>query len=106
MNPADYLRHFFQKNGMALGLFMLIAVAFWMFILIILPQIFMVDFSLSKNLPPAELGGPKDVFTLEHYRFMIYGSAQEAGSYNTVDLGVFVRTLMAEIGRASCRERV
>ena len=58
MNPADYLRHFFQKNGMALGLFLLIAVAFWMFILIILPQLFMVDFSLSKNLPPADLGGP------------------------------------------------
>ena len=97
MNPADYLRHFFQKNGTALGLFLLIAVSFWMFILIILPQVFMVDFSLSKNLPPGDIGGPLDVMTLEHYKFMIYGSAQEAGSYNTVDLGVFVRTLMAAL---------
>jgi len=97
MNPADYLRHFFQKNGMTLGLFLLVAVFFWMFILIILPQLFMVDFSLSKNLPPAQLGGPEDVLTLEHYKFMIYGSAQEAGSYNTVDLGVFVRTLLAAL---------
>ena len=97
MNPADFLRHFFQKNGTALGLFLLIAVSFWMFILIILPQLFMVDFSLSKNLPPGDVGGPLDVMTLEHYKFMIYGSAQEAGSYNTVDLGVFVRTLMAAL---------
>ena len=97
MNPADYLRHFFQKNGTALGLFLLIAVSFWMFILIILPQLFMVDFSLSKNLPPGDVGGPLDVMTLEHYKFMIYGSAQEAGSYNTVDLGVFVRTLLAAL---------
>ena len=97
MNPAEYLRRFFQKNGMTLGLFLLIAVAFWMFILIILPQLFMVDFSLSKNLPPAEIGGPNDVFTLEHYKFMIYGSAQESGTYNTLDLGVFVRTLLAAL---------
>ena len=97
MNPSAYLRHFFQKNGMALGMFLLVAVAFWMFILIILPQLFMVDFSLSKNLPPADVGGPLDVVTLEHYKFMIYGSAHEAGSYNTVDLGVFVRTLLAAL---------
>lgn len=57
----------------------------------------MVDFSLSKNLPPADVGGPLDVMTLEHYKFMIYGSAQEAGSYNTVDLSVFVRTLTAAL---------
>jgi spermidine/putrescine transport system permease protein len=97
MNPADYLRRFFQKNGTALGLFLLIAVSFWMFILIILPQLFMVDFSLSKNLPPGDIGGPLDVMTLEHYKFMIYGSAQDAGSYNTVDLSVFVRTLLAAL---------
>jgi spermidine/putrescine transport system permease protein len=97
MNPADFLRHFFQKNGTTLGLFLLIAVSFWMFILIILPQLFMVDFSLSKNLPPGDIGGPLDVMTLEHYKFMIYGSAQDAGSYNTVDLGVFVRTLLAAL---------
>ncbi len=97
MNPADFLRHFFQKNGTALGLSLLIAVSFWMFILIILPQLFMVDFSLSKNLPPGDVGGPLDVMTLEHYKFMIYGSSQDAGSYNTVDLSVFVRTLLAAL---------
>jgi spermidine/putrescine transport system permease protein len=97
MNPAQFLRNFFNKNGMVLGLFLLIAVAFWMFVLIILPQLFMVDFSLSKNLAPADVGGPLDVVTLEHYEFMIYGSSQEAGSYNTVDLGVFVRTLVAAL---------
>ncbi len=101
MNPSKVLRQFFQKNGTALGLFLLVAVAFWMFILIVLPQLFMVDFSLSKNLPPADLGGPKDVLTLEHYKFMIYGSTQEAGSYNTVDLSVFVRTLWGRRGFAS-----
>lgn len=82
---------------MALGMFLLVAVAFWTFILIILPQLFMVDFSLSKNLPPADVGGPLDVVTLEHYTFMIYGSARESGGYNTVDLSVFVRTLLAAL---------
>ena len=95
MNPAAYFRHFFQRNGTALGVFLLVAVLFWMFFMILLPQIFMLDFSFSKNLPPAQLGGPEDVFTVEHYKFMIYGSAKEAGEYNVVDLSVFARTLIA-----------
>ena len=97
MNPSRIFQRFFQKNGVALGTFLLVAVVFWMFILIILPQLFMVEFSLSKNLPPAEIGGPQDVLTFEHYKFMVYGSSEEVGSYNTVDLGVFARTLIAAL---------
>ena len=63
--------------------------------MILLPQVFMLDFSFSKNLPPAKIGGPEDVYTLEHYKFMIYGSAKSEGTYNTLDLTVFFRTLVA-----------
>ncbi len=97
MNAASWLRSFFGRNGSALGAFMLVAVGFWVFVLIVLPQLFMVDFSLSKNLPPAQVGGPEDVLTFEHYQFMVYGSAQSEGTYNTVDLQVFFRTLLAAI---------
>ena len=42
----------------------------------------------SDHLPPPEIGGPKDVYTLENYhQYLIYGP--EGGSqepYNTVDL--------------------
>jgi spermidine/putrescine transport system permease protein len=88
---------FFQRNGTALSVFLLLSVLFWVFILIVLPQLFMLDFSFRHNLPPAEIGGAKDVYTVENYEYMIYGSAQAAGTYNTVDLTVFARTLIAAI---------
>ncbi len=95
MNAAEYFRNFFLRNGTALGTFLLVAVAFWVFVMILLPQIFMLDFSFSKNLPPAKIGGPEDVYSLEHYKFMIYGSAKSEGTYNVLDLSVFFRTLVA-----------
>ena len=82
------------RNGPALGAFLLVAVGFWIFVMILAPQFAMVDFSFRHNLPPADQGGPKDVYTLEHYEFMIYGSAEASGTFNTLDLTVFVRTLI------------
>jgi spermidine/putrescine transport system permease protein len=95
MNMTQHVRDFFLRNGMALGLYLVIAVSFWILILIVLPQIYMLDFSFSKNLPPAAIGGPEDVHTLEHYEFFIRGSAQSTASFNVVDLQVFFRTLLA-----------
>ncbi len=91
------LQKFYQRNGSVLATFLIVAVGFWIFLMIILPQVFMVDFSFRQNLPPADIGGPKDTLTLEHYKFMIYGSAQAAGDYNTVTLMVFGRTLLAAL---------
>ena len=31
MNAAEYFRNFFLRNGTALGTFLLVAVAFWVF---------------------------------------------------------------------------
>jgi len=97
MNPGHWFRRFFQRNGSALGTFLLVSVGFWVFFMILLPQLFMVDFSFRPNLPPAEVGGPRDVYTLEHFQFMLYGSAEQAGHYNVVDLTVFFRTLLAAV---------
>ncbi len=94
---TTWLTNFYQRNGTALSVFLLLSVLFWVFILIVLPQLFMLDFSFRHNLPPADIGGPKDVYTVENYQYMIYGSAQAEGSFNTVDLTVFARTLVAAI---------
>ncbi len=97
MNPRSYFQRFFLRNGRTLGTFILVAVAFWIFIMILMPQIFMVDFSFRHALPPAKVGGAEDVYTLEHYQYAVYGSAKAEGEYNTVDLKVFGRTLLAAI---------
>ncbi len=97
MNPRSYFQRLFLRNGRTLGTFILVAVAFWIFIMILMPQIFMVDFSFRHALPPAKVGGPEDVYTLEHYQYAVYGSAKAEGEYNTVDLKVFARTLLAAV---------
>ena len=61
--------------------------------MILLPQIFMFDFSFRFNLPPAKVGGPEDVYTFSHYKFMVFGSEQASDSYNVIDVWVFVRTI-------------
>lgn len=91
------LRRFLFRNGLALGSYLLLAVGFWVCVLIVMPQLVMVDFSFRHNLPPAEIGGPQDTYTTEHYEFMVYGSAQASGEFNTVDLSVFARTLVAAL---------
>jgi len=91
------IQKFYLRNGTALATFLILAVGFWVLMMIILPQLYMVDFSFRHNLPPAEIGGPKDTLTTEHYEFMVYGSAQAEGEYNTVTLKVFGRTLLAAL---------
>lgn len=97
MKKLGFMSEFFERNGLALGLYLLLAVGFWIFILILLPQLSMLDFSFRHHLPPPEMGGPKDVYTLEHYKFLVLGAQGADSSYNAVDLGVFVRTLLAAL---------
>ena len=44
-----WLRWFLARNGVALSVYMLGAVALWVIIMIVLPQLFMLDFSFRHN---------------------------------------------------------
>ena len=94
---AEYWQNFFRKNGTTLAIALLFLVGTWMFIMIILPQLFMLDFSLRANVPPPQWGTDAHGYTLEHYKYMIYGSSQSTDSYNLVDLSVFGRTILAAV---------
>ncbi len=65
--------------------------------MIVLPQLFMLDFSFRTNVPPPQWGTEAHGYTLEHYQYMIYGSAQSTDSYNFVDLSVFGRTILTAV---------
>jgi spermidine/putrescine transport system permease protein len=93
-----YWHDYFKKNGKPLGIGLLVAVIFWVVILVIMPQVFMVDFSFRANVVDArQWGTDAHFYTLEHYKYMLYGSANAEGSYNSVDLSVFGRTILAAI---------
>lgn len=88
---------FWERNGGILGSYLLLAVGFWVLILIVLPQISMLDYSFRFNLPPADVGTDKDVYTLSNYSFFIFGAEGNPEAFNKVDLSVFLRTLVAAV---------
>lgn len=91
------LSGFMQKNGPVLGTGLLVAVGFWVAAMIVLPQFFMLDFSFRHNLPLPQQGGPNDVYTLENYRFFLFGSPTNPDPFNILDLAVFLRTILSAV---------
>lgn len=73
-------------SGLAVGILGMVAV--WMIALVILPQILMVDYSLRPNLLPADIGGPKDSFSLVNYETLFN---------NKIHLSIFFKTLWSSV---------
>jgi spermidine/putrescine transport system permease protein len=90
-----WARQFVDRNGWLLASYIVLAVTFWVLVLIVLPQLVMLDFSLRLDLPPARQGGPEDVWTLANYRYFLFGFPGNPDAWNYVDLAVFARTLVA-----------
>ncbi len=83
-----------SRHGLGVALFVAGAVLFWVLVLVVLPQIAMLDYSFRHNLPRAELGGPRDAHTLANYRYFLFGNG---AGFNTLDMGVLLKTLAAAV---------
>ena len=88
---------FVQRNGVFLSAYFILAVVAWTLFMIVLPQLYMVDFSFRHNLLPNEIGGPKDVYTLEHYSYLIFGRPGDEELLNWLHLRVFGRTILVSV---------
>ena len=88
---------FFQRNGAVISVYLIAAVVLWVAIMIVLPQLYMLDFSFRDNLPPAKIGGPEDVYTLDNYRYLVFGSPTSPDPFNYLHLQVFLRTIAASV---------
>jgi len=95
MKKPMIFSEFFKNNGLIMGSFLMFLVGFWVIVLILLPQISMLDFSFRFNLPPALQGTEADVYTLNNYRYLVFGPEGASDAFNKVDLMVFVRTILA-----------
>jgi spermidine/putrescine transport system permease protein len=88
---------FIQRNGRPVGIFLIAAIGFWILVLIVLPQLYMVDYSFHPKLPPMRRGGPQDVYTLENYRYFVFGSTQRTDTLNAVHLNAFWQTIVVSV---------
>ena len=90
-------KSFFERNGTPVAIYLIAAVAFWSLFMIVLPQLFMVEMSFRPKLPPIEMGGPKDLYTLENYHYFIYGSTTSSDAINWVHIKAFFLTIFASL---------
>ena len=97
MKPVSVLGRFFARNGIFLGAYLLAGVTMWIVVMIVLPQLAMLDFSFRYNLPPSKVGGPEDVYTFSNYTFLAFGSPGNPDPFNLIDVTVFFRTILAAL---------
>lgn len=88
---------FVQRNGIVLSTYLIVAVVGWVLFMIILPQLYMLDFSFRHNLPLNDIGGPKDVHTLDNYRYLLFGREGDEDLLNWLHLTVFIKTILVSI---------
>lgn len=56
-----------RRYGLSLTIVFVLLTAFWLLVLVILPDIYLFEESFRLNLPLVERGGPTDVYTLKNY---------------------------------------
>lgn len=85
---------FMQRNGWPVSIFLIVAVGFWALVMIVLPQLYMVDYSFHPKLPPAARGGPRDYYTLQNYQYFLFGSTISTANWNVTHLNAFWLTIV------------
>lgn len=75
-----------RRRGPALAFAILGISAVWVLILVVLPQLWMLDYSLRPNLPPSKVGGPEDIRSFANYAALFS---------NQIHFGIFVKTIWA-----------
>lgn len=61
----------FRRFGGPLGTTFVVLVALWLAGLVLVPNLTMIDYALRPNLPPSQLGGPKDVYSATNFLYLM-----------------------------------
>jgi spermidine/putrescine transport system permease protein len=56
-----------RRYGAALAVSFVVLTAFWLLVLVVLPYLYLFENSFRPYLPVTEIGGPKDVYSLDNY---------------------------------------
>ena len=93
LNAIDFVK----KNGLVVSTYLVVFSAGWIIFMIVLPQLNMLDFSFRYSLPPDQVGGPNDVYTLKNYKYLIFGRPGSDELLNWLHLQVFFKTIVASV---------
>jgi spermidine/putrescine transport system permease protein len=74
----------FHRFGAGLGALFTALVAIWLVGLVLAPNLMMIDFAFRPNLAPAEIGGPRDVRSLNNFAYLAGEATHRAIFFKTV----------------------
>ena len=67
-----------RRYGPGLTLIICLLVAFWLVMLVIVPNITLLEQSFRPYLPVVEIGGPRDIYSMGNYRKVLDGSVEKS----------------------------
>ena len=67
-----------RRYGVTITALMCLLVAFWLVMLVVVPNITLFEQSFRPYLPVVDVGGPKDVYSLRNYAKVFDGSIERS----------------------------
>ncbi len=74
----------YRRFGGGLGTVFLALVGVWLAGTVLAPNVMMIDYALRPNLPPSQLGGPNDVYSLDNILYLANEGVHRAIFFKTV----------------------
>ncbi|MEC9246000.1 MAG: ABC transporter permease [Pseudomonadota bacterium] len=74
----------YRRFGGGLGTVFLALVGVWLAGMVLAPNVMMIDYALRPNLPPSQLGGPNDVYSLDNILYLANEGVHRAIFFKTV----------------------
>ncbi|WP_367714437.1 ABC transporter permease (plasmid) [Nitratireductor sp. GISD-1A_MAKvit] len=74
----------YRRFGGGLGTLFLALVGAWLAGMVLAPNVMMIDYALRPNLPPSQLGGPEDVYSLDNILYLANEGVHRAIFFKTV----------------------
>jgi spermidine/putrescine transport system permease protein len=91
------MQELLRRYGSGLTLIMCLMVAFWLLMLVIVPNVTLFEQSFRPYLPVAEIGGPRDVYSANNYLKVFEGQVTSSLFGIEFEIPVRVRTFLLTI---------
>lgn len=89
--------HLLRRYGAGLTAAFILLTAFWLLMLVILPNVALFEASFRPYLPVAEVGGPRDVYSLDNYAKFLANPVPASYFGFDVQIPVHLKTFLATV---------
>lgn len=87
------MRDLYARFGGGLATIFLSLVLVWLAAMVLAPNLMMIDYALRPNLPPAQVGGPQDIWSADNFLYLANEGVHRAIFFKTVWASALVAAL-------------